>query len=801
MSDRAHRPFIAHVLALLAGPLLIVGLVLAVLHDFAFNGLISSQQVDVLGFFLPTHCVLGRALATGHVPGWNPSVMTGASFAADPQSGWGYLLPMLLYSMMGCDVAIRWFVVAQPLIGGLGLYAFLRSEGLARPAAALGGLAMALGLVQAKIALALPFSASLAWTAVLLAAASRLMNAHSWSGRIAWVTLTAIVWGQIAAAHLSNGQLMGTGALVLYLLAAVLREISARRLTAATAGAIALLLASALLLVNLAVLLPRAEYLPRTTLSAGYPRLVQLDRAAAGGENPDREGRAMPVMWPLKFTTSPGAYFGALVLVLALGALWSRRRKALAVTLIAYLAGSWILSTQAVADVVSRELRGMPFADQLYSHQPWRFGVVLFLLIPILAGIGLEAWLDNASRTRRTAMLAPGVVVWGLLPIALGIPTALLERLFVGAVAGAIALLLTSLSPRLAIVVPLFVALELTASAFAGQQMMSAESKRPSHYHVGTSLPSGFVPLRRPRIDAAAYVAEVPFARQIARGSGRFLTYGEYHPMQAPSDWPALGDERGMLFGIEDAQTYNPAQPPRYWRFVRAVNAQAPTPEPINYNLSYFVHPTAATMDLLGVRWVIARAGQRSQKNWEQASRDGAWVLYRRDFAATRATVFPSWTVANSPELALRDVTASGFDPRTSIVTEANPGVSSAGEGEAIPARYRELGPEHAVVSLSTPEAAVVLVRNTYDPHWHATVDGHPAPILVGDYFLQAIAVPAGAHTINLQFDDPWIGIGLAGSALSLIALLGSAVLLAARERREPSNKEEIQRSALARSN
>src|SRR5687768_9645377 len=260
--------------------------------------------------------------------------MTGASFAADPQSGWGYVLPMLLYSTMECDAAIRWFVVAQPLIGGLGLYAFLRSEGLARPPATLGGLAMALGLIQAKIALALPFSATLAWTTVLLFVASRLMHARSWSGRLAWVTLTAVVWGQVASAHFSNGQLIGTSALVVYLLVTTLRQIRTRHLRWATAGAIGGLLVSSLVVINLAVLLPRVEYLPRTTLSAGYPRLVQLNRAASAGENPDREGRAMPVAWPLKFTTAPGAFFGATVLVLAFAALWSRRRRTLTVAFI-----------------------------------------------------------------------------------------------------------------------------------------------------------------------------------------------------------------------------------------------------------------------------------------------------------------------------------------------------------------------------------------------------------------------------------------------------------------------------------
>jgi hypothetical protein len=596
------------------------------------------------------------------------------------------------------------------------------------------------------------------------------------------VTLTAVVWGQVASAHFSNGQLIGTATLVVYLLAASLRQIRARQLRWVTAGLTAGLLVSGLVVINLAVLAPRVEYLPRTTLSVGYPRLVQLDRAAAGGENPDREGRAMPAAWPLKFTTAPGAFFGATVLVLAFAALWSRTRRALTIAFIVSLAASWILSTQTVVDVLSPKLGVVPFADQIYSHQPWRFGIAFFLLVPILAAIGLETWLGEASLARRAAMMAPGVVVWGFLPVAVGVPAALLGRFFVGALVGAIALLLASVRPSLAVVVPLLVTVELSASALAGQALTSAEPLRPSYYHVGPSLPSGFVPLLRPMIDAAAYVAEEPFARQIASGGGRYLTYGAYHPMQEPADWPALADQRGMLFDVEDAQTYNPTQPLGYWLFVRSVNANAQRPEPINYNLSYFVHPTAATMDVLGVRWVT-KVSPPPGTGWKQVSRDGAWTLYRRDVDAPRATAFLSWTVVSSPEVALRDVTAPGSDPGTLIVAGADPGISGASTGEPVPALYRAVGPDHSVVSVSTPAPAIVLVRNTYDPHWHATVDGQSTPVLVGDGFLQAIAVPAGMHTIDLRYDDRWIGIGLAGSGLALMAFLGAAVVLAKRER------------------
>jgi uncharacterized membrane protein YfhO len=85
------------------------------------------------------------------------------------------------------------------------------------------------------------------------------------------------------------------------------------------------------------------------------------------------------------------------------------------------------------------------------------------------------------------------------------------------------------------------------------------------------------------------------------------------------------------------------------------------------------------------------------------------------------------------------------------------------------------------------PAPAVVLVRNTWDPGWHASVDGHPAPVLQADYLLQAVAVPPGRHIITLEYDDPWIGYGLLSSALVLVGLLVLAVAIGRRGRARAS--------------
>jgi hypothetical protein len=188
----------------------IVASVLIVQHAFAFGGKLTDQHEDLLSFWVPNYCTLGKALAHGHVPLWNPAVAGGLPFAADPQTGWGYLPAMLAFAALPCDLAMRWFLVLQPALGGVALYGFRRTERLGRVAATVGGLVLALAVGGSWVGIALPFAAAIASTAVILLFAARCLRARGWARRLAWAAVTAVAWGQLAAAYGSDGLAMGT---------------------------------------------------------------------------------------------------------------------------------------------------------------------------------------------------------------------------------------------------------------------------------------------------------------------------------------------------------------------------------------------------------------------------------------------------------------------------------------------------------------------------------------------------------------------------------------------------------------
>src|SRR6185295_1156278 len=105
-----------------AAPLVIAALTIFALRGFVIDGRLTNGHPDILAFWLPRWSFLGRSLAAGTIPVWNPYELTGYRFAADPQSGWLYAPPMLLFSTLGPGTAMRTMIALQPMLAGLGLY-------------------------------------------------------------------------------------------------------------------------------------------------------------------------------------------------------------------------------------------------------------------------------------------------------------------------------------------------------------------------------------------------------------------------------------------------------------------------------------------------------------------------------------------------------------------------------------------------------------------------------------------------------------------------------------------------------
>ena len=780
---------------------------LAVLHGFWLGGHLSNQQVDILAFWLPHWSFLGDALRHGHVPTWMPNQFGGVPFASDPQSGWLYLPAMLLFTLLPAARAMEWFIVTQPILAGLGLYWFFRHEGLGRPAATFGGLALALGIAGSGLALSMPFAGTLAWTAVTLGGASGLIRARRPLTVAGWLAVTAFAWSQIAAAHLTDGLLIGTAVLAVYLVARGLEQVRARERGFASVLVLAAVLVPTLVVVSAGAWLPRIELIHRTAIGMGYRTLGTLSNRLTGHYSlPPLAVRGLGPWWATAFARGLGGYLGAAAILLIPVAFASKRFRWPAVGFSLLALAGWALNLDVL--IRSTHVRSLALKigiGELWLRDPSRFRYLVLLAFAILAAYGLQAWLDMPTvdlrgAIRRRRWLIPGSVAVVVGPLIAGASFGRYLPFLVGA-AYAVPLLVEAARGRTWAAPALagLLAVELTTLGLVGQFGPTPTTQAQGltlSYDAG--LRSALAPLHTPTIDPTAYLTPgaigealiadrgadtryLSFDERIAKGSSRgFLSH------QAPRIWPAYENGRSIMFGLDEIGGYSPIQLDRYWRLVRASNTV-----PIFFNSATFQSANPALLRLFGVTWVVAPTKQGPpgpapadvltgcatgyhacvEAQPAPVAREGVFTLWRVPWAEPRASMVFDERLVPTADASMRAVLRPGFDPGRTIVFERDPG-PHPGNGTGT-AAYRQLDTEHAVVRTTSTARGWLVVRNPYDPNWHATVDGRPVAVREADYLMQAVPVPAGDHVVRLTYRDPAIGRGLLVSVVGWVVLLG----------------------------
>jgi hypothetical protein len=769
-----------------AGPTLIVGSVLIALRGIAFLPNLSDQHPDILSFWLPRSCLLGRAIADGHVPLWNPFEMSGTWFAADPQSGWLSLPVMAASWVFGCGGGIRALIVLNPILAGLGLFWFLRKEGLGRIAATAGGLSLSMGVSASILAISLPFAGTLAWTPLILVGASGFFARAGWR-RLGWLALAAFAWGQVAASHLSHGLVMATGLVVAYVIARAIREArrGALRPVAAVGWSVAFL--AFLPLANLAILVPHFAVLARSSLADGYGAIEgTVARTQATTEDVPIPETGIWGAWPLALASTPGGYVGAAILLLVPFALRDAARRYLVVGLCAVAVVAYLLTNTVLvgAGWFRSSVLALPFGD-VYLHNPSRLRYLAFLIVPALGAIGVQWVLDRRpSLGEAMRWIGTGLAVFLVFPLLMG---ARVGRLTIFAIASVAVVGVVWALARGRRSAPVLLCVVLGAELLAGAIWSSVYEGGTVYLGLESGTHAALVaaPLRWPDVDVQEYLSPGPIARAIQRSGapdGRYLAWIRpdayfnkgYLFTRKQSDWPALLIGRSVLFEVLDTLGYSPVQLPGYWDYVHATNRL-----PVFYNAAVLQVPTLTDLRLLGARYLIVPQGITMPLPPGVSGRtietEGAYRLVEIDDAEPRASVLPSWSVVGGERAALDAVLEPGFDPTAVAVLETDPGSTPAVDGPAGTATYREVSPEDVRIEAEASVPSILLVRNAWDEGWSATLDGRSVPVLRTDGFLQGIALPPGSHDLRLTYREPAIGTGL---ALSGIAWLGFAVAL-----------------------
>jgi len=757
--------------------LALCGIVLAFYYRLWIPDLMLIKR-DAFRFFLPMKQYIVERLVAGDLPEWFPYEGLGVPFLGN--GGTGVFHPFtLLYFLLPVHDAYRVSVLLSILASALGAFGLGRILGVSRSGAVLSGAAFAGSGYIVSMTENLLYLHSICLLPLFCAALEQALRKH-----VAWVVAPALIWALVFLnGDVQTGYYYG----FIAVLWAAGRSAGFFKQTALRSAAVVLL----------TVLLAGVELGPAVAIYAeSYRRTPEFS--------------AEPLVWsthPLRLVTvvaSPisGAaeewavaqaffggqpptdprwglwaeslYLGAPVVGLGVLGAWARRElRALAllgiITLVLALGRyGWLYvgfmhvfpfwsafrypeKLMGIASFSAAMLAGAGL-DTLRTGRgrpwPWVFAAIAF------AGLALVLNIKGADATVAALFKAPGSVVGEVTTsMALACLYSGLVALLVGLIAAgfrrgwprselALALLFTGVVADLA---------RANAGAYHTAPAMLARFTpglvEALQQSAGTLEPGRF---RIFTVRTGVITVPDPIPQQIGQWGRDALTARQM-----------LEVEHNAQFHIENLREYLPGLSQALATF----STLAKNPEmSARFNVAYFIgsrshfetpqfagSPDAFALDaynLILVRNPVPvkpRAYLSLRPERTVLPVDLAILLDRRDFQSGEVDVM------ESPDLPL----------------PAPAPAEPARRGSAEITRY---APEEVVVRVTTSQAAVLVLLDSFVAGWQAVLDGEgEIPILRANGLVRAVVVPEGTHVVTFRYHTPLLLPGAVATVLGLV--------------------------------
>jgi hypothetical protein len=189
--------------------------------------------------------------------------------------------------------------------------------------------------------------------------------------------------------------------------------------------------------------------------------------------------------------------------------------------------------------------------------------------------------------------------------------------------------------------------------------------------------------------------------------------------------------------------------------------------------------PNRKALDLLNTRYVLA-PGVLPGLNPVYQSETGIQVLENPN-AVPRAFFVGQTEVIASAEETWARLLSDSFDPRqTAILPDALDFQTVPLDSGSVANVQLQDYSAHEITWLVETDAPRLLVASEiyYPAGWNAYIDGEPAPIYRADYLLRAVPAPAGSHTVVMRFEPATERTAFWISAAATLAVYGSIAVL-----------------------
>ncbi len=740
---------------------------------------------DVVGIFYSLYGSVGKALASGTLPVWDPHVTCGAPLIAATQSAVFYPGTWLA-ALTGPGLFWTLSAALHLSLAGFFAHAWLRRGLGAGPWGALAGalVFMLSGFVVTRVyaghvsfVCCYPWAAALLWRLECQLAAPAFRRAAALGACLAMMILAGFPQAVLIA-----------GLALLARLGHFTFEVKEQRrsrvriaLGALGGLALGVLLAAPQLLmtaelagqsqrtaVNSYELMTQYSLRPEALLTLAAPTFFGDD--VAGGS----------AYWGRGNLWEACAFVGLTALAFAALGATGKHRQSLLWTVVAL--GALILALGHHTPVYKVYFHVMPGAGLFRA--PARYLLLFTMACVPLVALGFDRlWTGDPAARRPAAWLA-------------GIAGALFL-----AAAGTLPLLGAESWPRLVSAVskqPRDIQEPLppaeTPEFLASSRRMSRASLLWAMAGLA-GISGGLLAFRAGRRGAAAGLGLLLLVELIAFDRRYFAAYS-----QADMEWPpafvesvkkhprfpfriaTVSEEqidsigKCQLGGLDQIGGYDPMM---LRRFTELINVARGRPA-ANQVVTMVRSQPGPVFDLLGARLWIVPGPRQEPPGWSTVGQLPSGVIYENPRALPRAFLVPRSVVIASDEDRLKHLTSPSFDGRREVVLEAGreesfgePGEGSVALAAMEPGRY-VLRTEH-----SSP--AYLVLSEAWYPGWRVKVDGVPAALLRADHLLQAVRLEPGRHDVTFSYRATFLGPGF---VITLLTLLVPPAVLRFRKRR-----------------
>lgn len=745
-----------------------------------------------------------RAVAAGSLPLWDTSPSFGQRLLADPGA-------QVLYPPTWLNLILRpWtdyslFALSHALLAALGMWALARRWGLSLPAATLAGALFILSGPFWSLTDLWHHFASAAWMPLVVLMADRACASKRWRD----AGLAGLVFGlQVLAGSADMCALTaGLGAFVLAF---------RHRPAAPGLGPWLGLARTGLVIVGVAGVLSAGVWMPalqglsdstradlpgeiRSYWSVHPASLVELvvPEPLSGLALRDDVRAAL---YESREPFMRSLYLGLPGLALAAAALVRRRDETRReegdgrweAPLAAVLAAAVVLALGRHTPLFAWVGTALPPLQIL--RYPVKITVVVSFAFALLAGGGLDAW-PHAPRRRFARLLTLGfaVVAGGLVLSAVVLharPEVVAEWLTASPVAVEPARVVASLRARVDVAAVLGIGstvawalrLALPGARLAPLLALVAAADLAGWHNIPSpTAPLALYTFRPPLVDA---IEDPTTARvfvhdySVGEKAKTLLGRRSAHVLaRIPEGWSP-----GAALALSMQQTLAGQTPGRYGlrqaydidyrglqsrgtALLGALLRRAERNDPAEY---------VRLLQLGGVTHVVAlhedHAGLRLLGTFDSLLPE-ATRLYAVPDTLPRCLLVTGVRVA-SERAALAELLDPGFDPHREVVLPVGAPTPSDPSFQGRVTRC-EAGPDRMSVETESDREAYLVLTESFDPGWRATLDGAPAPVLPANVAFRAVRVPPGRHLVRLRYAPIAALVGLALSGLCAFVALG----------------------------